>query len=63
MNKFLFQDYAVTRLRHYQYLKEKILVSGPLFPDGGVKRKVTQLDWDGSALTEDVSAILSESTN
>ncbi|XP_008212901.1 choline/ethanolamine kinase isoform X2 [Nasonia vitripennis] len=41
---FGYWDYAVARLRHYQYLKEKILVSGPHFPDGGVKRKVTQLD-------------------
>lgn len=41
---FGYWDYAVTRLRHYQYLKEKILVSGPLFPESGVKRKVTQLD-------------------
>ncbi|XP_058799024.1 choline/ethanolamine kinase isoform X2 [Phymastichus coffea] len=41
---FGYWDYATTRLRHYQYLKEKILVCGPLYPDGGIKRKVTHLD-------------------
>lgn len=41
----------MTRLRHYQYLKEKYLVTRPVQPDGGVKRKVTQLDWEVHALT------------
>ncbi|XP_012270686.1 choline/ethanolamine kinase isoform X2 [Orussus abietinus] len=41
---FGYWDYAVSRLKNYQYLKEKILVSGPIFPDGGVKRKTTQTD-------------------
>jgi choline/ethanolamine kinase len=41
---FGYWDYAAARLRHYQYTKEKFLVSGPLFPESGIKRKVTQLD-------------------
>ncbi|KAL7290987.1 hypothetical protein TKK_0015130 [Trichogramma kaykai] len=41
---FGYWDYAVVRLRRYQYLKEKLLKTGPLYPDGGLKRKVTHLD-------------------
>ncbi|XP_015586413.1 choline/ethanolamine kinase isoform X2 [Cephus cinctus] len=41
---FGYWDYAATRLKNYQYLKEKILVSAPMFPENGVKRKVTQMD-------------------
>jgi len=39
---FGYWDYAVVRLRNYQYLKEKILVSEPL--RGGIKRKDSDTD-------------------
>ncbi|XP_033223596.1 choline/ethanolamine kinase isoform X2 [Belonocnema kinseyi] len=38
---FGYWDYAASRLRNYQYLKEKMIASGP---DGGIKRKVADLD-------------------
>lgn len=38
----LSQDYAVVRLRNYQYLKEKILASEPL--RSGIKRKDSDTD-------------------
>ncbi|XP_076244071.1 choline/ethanolamine kinase isoform X3 [Calliopsis andreniformis] len=42
---FGYWDYAVSRLRHYQYLKEKIMVSGPPTIDNDVTdKKITVVD-------------------
>lgn len=40
----IFQDYAVSRLKNYMYLKEKILTSEPPVSDGSFKRKSGEID-------------------
>lgn len=41
---FGYWDYAVSRLKNYQYLKEKILEYGPPTVDSTYRRKVTDTD-------------------
>ncbi|XP_032683859.1 choline/ethanolamine kinase isoform X2 [Odontomachus brunneus] len=41
---FGYWDYAVSRLKNYMYLKEKIVTSGPPVLDGSLKRKSSDID-------------------
>lgn len=42
----LLQDYAVSRLKNYQYLKEKITVCGsPTIDNIDIAKKETVVDW------------------